>query len=160
MVESNHTAEAVWEYLNTIPDPEIPALSIVDLNIVRSVEVRGEDVDVGITPTFIGCPATDAIAESVRDILLLKGFKNVRVTKAYGAQWSTDFLSESSRDKMETFGIAPPTPVSTVSLEFPTICPYCKSPDTRLENPFGATLCKQLYYCNACLQSFEKFKSL
>lgn len=160
MVETVLTEQDVWKNLEAVKDPELPALSIVDLKIVRSVEVRGEEATVGIVPTFVGCPALEMIAEAIRERLLGLGFKVVHVNKTYAAQWSTDLLDETARKKLETYGIAPPSPSSAVTVELPTLCPYCKSAETQLENPFGATLCKQLYYCNSCRQSFEKFRTL
>jgi ring-1,2-phenylacetyl-CoA epoxidase subunit PaaD len=150
----------IWKVLQEINDPEIPVLSIVDLKIVRAVETRGSEVTVSITPTFTGCPALDMIAEMIQEKLFAHGFTTVHVKKNYGARWSTDMLDETVRVKLERFGIAPPSRSGGVIVDLPTICPYCQSPSTQLENPFGATLCKQLYYCNSCRQSFEKFKAL
>lgn len=160
MVEAALSVEGVWKSLESVKDPEIPALSIVDLKVVRGVTVQGESATVDITPTFVGCPALEMIAELIRENLHSAGFRNVVVNKTYVAQWSTDLLDATARDKLEGFGIAPPTRSAEVSLELPTPCPYCRSSDTRLESAFGATLCKQLYYCNTCRQSFEKFRTL
>lgn len=157
----NHTTEMdVWKALETIHDPEVPVLSLVDMKIIHSVEVQGDEVIVEITPTFVGCPALDMIAESVRDKMLSLGFKSVHVNKTFVAQWSTDMLEQPARDKLEQFGIAPPTMSGTIVLEIPILCPFCKSSDTKIESPFGATLCKQLCYCNSCKQSFEKFRTI
>ncbi len=150
----------VWKVLAGISDPEIPALSIVDLKIVPAVSTHDEEVSVDITPTFVGCPALDSISEMIRATLLDKGFKTVHVKRDYAARWSTEMLDESVRKKLEKFGIAPPSRSSEVVLELPTLCPFCRSANTQLENPFGASLCKQLYYCNSCRQSFEKFKAI
>jgi ring-1,2-phenylacetyl-CoA epoxidase subunit PaaD len=150
----------VWKVLREISDPEIPALSIVDLKIVRAVSSHNEEVTVDITPTFVGCPALDMIAEAIHAKLLEKGFKAVHVRKSYAARWSTEMLDDTVRMKLEEFGIAPPTRLGKVVVELPTLCPFCKSANTQLDNPFGATLCKQLYYCNSCRQSFEKFKAI
>jgi phenylacetate-CoA oxygenase, PaaJ subunit len=150
----------VWKVLQEINDPEIPVLSIVDLKIVSAVEAHGNEVTVNITPTFVGCPALDTIAEMIQEKLLANGFKAVHVKRNYGARWSTDMLDETVRKKLERFGIAPPSRSGEVTIDLPTLCPYCQSASTQLENPFGATLCKQLYYCNSCRQSFEKFKAL
>lgn len=160
MVGLVHSEIDVWKALGEICDPEIPVLSIVDLKIVHSLVVIGDEVTVDITPTFIGCPALDMIAELIQKRLFGIGFKTVHVKKNYTAHWSTDMLDQSVRTKLEGFGIAPPSHYGDVTIELPTACPFCKSTETQLENPFGATLCKQLYYCNSCLQSFEKFKAL
>lgn len=160
MVDTVLTEQAIWKNLELIKDPEIPALSIVDLKIIHNVVVHGDEATIDITPTFIGCPALELIAETIREKLLTMGFTAIRVNKSYTARWSTDMLEESTREKLVTFGIAPPSPSGEASVELPTLCPFCKSAETHLENPFGATLCKQLYYCNSCRQSFEKFKTL
>ena len=160
MVKGLPSEKEIWKCLEEIEDPEVPALSIIDLKIVNSVEVHGKTVNVVITPTFVGCPALDMIAGSIQDKLLKVGFKAVDVKKNFAVRWSTDMLDRQARDKLEAFGIAPPSHSDTVVVELPTLCPHCKSAHTQIENPFGATLCKQLYYCNSCRQSFEKFKTL
>jgi len=160
MVISVPSETQVWKLLGEIRDPELPALSVVELRIVSSVSITDRAVTIDITPTFVGCPALDTIAESIREKMLANGFDVVNVNRSYTAQWSSDFLDDTARTKLETFGIAPPSPVADVVVELPTLCPYCKSDQTQLESSFGATLCKQLYYCNSCRQSFEKFKSL
>lgn len=161
MVEQRITESDVWNVLRTIADPEIPVLSLVEMQIIRAIVIDGDEVHVEITPTFVGCPALDHISESIRAKLLEKGFKSVSIRKNYAAPWSTDMLSEATRNKLRDFGIAPPAPAETmVSVELPTPCPFCDSRDTRRESPFGATLCKQPYYCNSCRQSFERFRSL
>jgi ring-1,2-phenylacetyl-CoA epoxidase subunit PaaD len=150
----------VWKILEEVPDPELPALSIVELNIIRSVKVANDEVEIEITPTFVGCPALDSIIDAIRAKMLSIGFKSARIQKNYAARWSTDMLGPSARSKLEIMGIAAPALSGDVIVEVPTACPYCKSTHTQLENPFGATLCKQLYYCNSCRQSFEKFRTL
>jgi ring-1,2-phenylacetyl-CoA epoxidase subunit PaaD len=159
MVESKATIAEVWKSLGKVMDPQIPVLSIVDLKIVRSVETQGSVVAVHITPTFTGCPALDMIAESIRERLREDGFEHVKVTKDMSARWSTELLDVSARQKLKEFGIAPPGAIG-VQIELPVLCPFCDSSNTKLENSFGPTLCRQLYYCNSCRQSFERFKSL
>ncbi len=160
MVKGTPSAAEVWKSLEHVTDPEIPVLSIVDLKIVRSVEVQDAAVTVRITPTFTGCPAQDVIAESIRNQLQGDGFKHVVVKKDLAEQWSTDMLDETTRQKLKAFGVAPPTNTTQVELKLPVLCPFCGSSETKLENSFGPTLCKQIYYCDSCRQSFEKFKSL
>ncbi|HTP12793.1 MAG TPA: 1,2-phenylacetyl-CoA epoxidase subunit PaaD [Bacteroidota bacterium] len=150
----------VWKALETVSDPEIPVLSVVDLNIVHSVEVNGGEVTVTITPTFVGCPALDTIAESIRTRLHAMGFETVRVNRSFVAGWSTDSLGEQAKEKMKEFGIAPPAAGGQVVVVTAPPCPFCGSGDTRIENPFGATLCKKLCYCNSCKQSFEQFRTI
>ena len=160
MVAVGRSGHEVWKLLENVKDPEIPVLSVVDMRIVKSVDVHGEDVVVTITPTFVGCPALDVISGAIQDELLAKGFRIVTVRKDLTAPWSTDMLSEEAREKLRSFGIAAPSPAGKLEREGPTLCPYCKSPKTHEENSFGSTLCKQIYYCDSCQQSFEKFKSL
>lgn len=161
MVGPHITEEEVWDVLRTIADPEIPVLSLVDMNIIRVIDIDGDEVHVEITPTFVGCPALDHISELIQAKLLEKGFKVVTVRKNFAAPWTTDMLSEATRTKLKDFGIAPPAPAGmTVSVELPTLCPFCDSRDTKRESSFGSTLCKQLHYCNSCRQSFEQFRSL
>jgi ring-1,2-phenylacetyl-CoA epoxidase subunit PaaD len=160
MVGERLSEEMVWSLLHEVNDPEIPGLSIVDLKIVRGVHLEEGCVTVEITPTFVGCPALDLIEESIREKLTAKGCGTVTVKRNFAAVWSSDLLEQSARDVLERAGIAPPDRSGEVVIELPTSCPYCKSGDTQLESAFGATLCKQLYYCNSCRQSFEKFRSL
>jgi ring-1,2-phenylacetyl-CoA epoxidase subunit PaaD len=159
------TAESVWEALAEIPDPEIPVVSLVDLGVVRDVEVQGERVHVGFTPTFLGCPALevmrDEMAERIRE---LGAEPDVEILTEVG--WTTDHITPAGRRKLEEAGFAPPAPRSAdgptlVQLEAHSFrCPYCGSTNTRLENLFGPTPCRSIRYCNACRQPFEQFKTL
>ncbi len=160
MVELRKREEDVWKALKEISDPEIPVLSIVDLRIVRNVDVTGDTVTVLLTPTFTGCPALDAIAEAVEHAVLAMGFKTAKVEKSYVAEWSTDLLDQSTRDKMEQFGIAPPAYTGNGSIQQGVPCPFCGSVETHIDSPFGPTVCRQIYYCNDCRQSFERFKTV
>jgi ring-1,2-phenylacetyl-CoA epoxidase subunit PaaD len=159
------TAAAVWAALEEIPDPEIPVISIVDLGVIKDVAVEGRTVRVAFTPTFMGCPALDAmrlaIEQHVRD---LGG--NPEVDVVLDDSWSTDRISAEGRAKLEAAGFAPPAPRSgqpttLIQLErTPVACPWCRSTDTRLENLFGPTPCRSLRYCNGCRQPFELFKTI
>ncbi len=160
MVEAKPTRVDVWRSLETVKDPEIPVVSIVDLKIVKSIEIIGNGVEVTITPTFTGCPALEMISDLIRQRLTADGFERVSVKKDLAATWSTDLLDDGTRRKLKDFGIAPPGKSTEVEIELPVFCPFCGSPHTQIENSFGPTLCRQIYYCNSCQQSFEKFKSL
>jgi ring-1,2-phenylacetyl-CoA epoxidase subunit PaaD len=155
------TEERVWAALAGVPDPELPAVSVVDLGIVRAVVVEGERVRVELTPTFLGCPALDAmradVAERVRD---LGGEPEVAVV--HEEPWSSDRITPAGREKLRAAGIAPPAGRPTlVQLRAAVIeCPHCGSDDTRLENLFGATACRSIRWCAACRQPFEAFKPL
>lgn len=155
-------AEA-WEALESIRDPEIPVLSLVELQVVRHLRVEGATVDVEMTPTFLGCPALEYLKGEVRRKLLEVGFEQVSITLKLSPPWSTDLLSPEVREKLRSFGIAPPEQRQRSlqeTLKKPVACPFCGSFETRLESPFGPTLCRQIYYCDRCLQSFERFKPL
>ncbi len=160
MVTEKTSIADVLKALAEVKDPEIPVLSIVDLGIVHSIQISGTTVGVELTPTFLGCPALDAMSEQVKARLLSMGFQHVEVKKTFGAPWSTDVLKGDARQRLEEYGIAPPIPTSEVAHDNPIACPFCRSTDTRIEGRFGATLCRQLCYCNACKQSFEKFKTI
>jgi ring-1,2-phenylacetyl-CoA epoxidase subunit PaaD len=159
------TAETVWQALAEIPDPEIPVISLVDLGVVRNVEVKDGRVRVAFTPTFLGCPAQevmrDAIAASIRE---LGAEPDVEVV--LDDSWSTDRISPAGREKLRASGFAPPAPREAggpqlVQLERGAFrCPYCGSTDTRLENIFGPTPCRSLRYCVSCRQPFEQFKTI
>ena len=160
----------VWSALSEVCDPEIPVLSLVDLKIIRSVKVEGEKVSVLMTPTFSGCPALNVMKQDVEKRLLSLGFKEVLVEFSYAEQWTTDALDESTREKLRAFGIAPPVYLNLPhareekegslhhALAQPVPCPFCGSEETKLDGFFGSTLCKQLYYCDSCKQSFDRFK--
>ena len=160
MVNAGITEVEVWKALEGIADPEIPVISVVQLKIIRSVEIRDDEVRVEITPTFVGCPALDTITESIAKTLTALGFKSVIVKKNFLAHWSTDLLDKEARSRLQQFGIAPPLESGTNGSPEPVPCPYCNSTDTKVESPFGATLCKKLCYCNSCKQSFEQFRTI
>jgi ring-1,2-phenylacetyl-CoA epoxidase subunit PaaD len=159
------TAERVWEALAEIPDPEIPAVSLVDLGVVREVEVEDGRVRVRFTPTFLGCPALevmrDEMAERIRE---LGAEPDIEIATDEG--WSTDWITTEGRRKLRESGFAPPVPRGagpTTLLQIQTAvqaCPYCGSTDTRLENLFGPTPCRSIRYCSSCRQPFEQFKTL
>ena len=153
----------VWKALAEVKDPEIPVLSLVDLGVIREAKMDGECVVVTMTPTFAGCPAMEQMKRDVLDVLRSKGFPNARVETVLSSSWSTDSIGVAAKEKLRAFGIAPP-PKKLESLEAtltqPVACPFCHSTETKLESSFGATLCKQIYYCSHCSQSFERFKPL
>ena len=157
------TAEQVWEALAEIPDPEIPAVSLVDLGVVRDVAVEGGKVRVEFTPTFLGCPAVEVMrTQMAARINELGAEAEIEIT-AEG--WSSDRITPEGRRKLAESGFAPPAPgtAPTTLLQLQEIvsrCPYCGSEDTRLENLFGPTPCRSIRYCASCRQPFEQFKAL
>ena len=158
------TVDNCWTYLDEVADPEVPVLSIIDLGIVRDVFVDSAigSVRVVITPTYSGCPAMDVIAMQIRMCLLSKGAKQVLVENQISPSWTTDWMTEKGKEKLEAYGIAPPKRKSSNPLalfeEDTVTCPKCKSNDTILTSQFGATSCKALYKCNHCKEPFEHFK--
>jgi ring-1,2-phenylacetyl-CoA epoxidase subunit PaaD len=159
------TAERVWEALAGVPDPEIPVISVVDLGVVRGVDVDGDRVRVEFTPTMLGCPALDAMRERMAAAIRGLGAEpEVRVVN--DDPWTTDRITPEGREKLRESGFAPPTPreaapVQLVQLQTGAFrCPYCGSTETRLENIFGPTPCRSIRYCAACRQPFEQFKTV
>jgi ring-1,2-phenylacetyl-CoA epoxidase subunit PaaD len=161
--------DEIFAILDHVKDPEVPVLSVVELGIVRDVEVDEQAVTVRVTPTYSGCPAMRVIEEDIRAALVAHGVSLVRLETVYSPAWTTDWLSAEAKRKLEDYGIAPPGPArhdSLVSLtraparvETP-VCPYCRSRDTVVRSEFGSTACKAIGYCNGCRQPFEIFKSL
>lgn len=148
-------------------DPEVPVLSIVELGIVRDVQVDSgtNAVTVTVTPTYSGCPAMHIIETEIRAALLAAGFPSVTLKTVYAPAWTTDWISPSAREKLRAYGIAPPGGLATeplVALGGPPRripCPFCGSSNTILQSEFGATACKSLHVCHACRQPFEHFKT-
>jgi ring-1,2-phenylacetyl-CoA epoxidase subunit PaaD len=156
---------AVWSVLRDVADPEIPALSIVDLGIVRFVRWSDGDVlEVGLTPTYSGCPATDVIRGSVFRALTHAGFARVKIENVLSPAWTSEWLSEEGRRKLIAYGIAPPSePVSTPRKLFGEVtvtCPRCGSGATERISEFGSTPCKAHYRCTECLEPFDYFKCI
>lgn len=157
--------QRAWAALDAVPDPEVPVLSVRDLGIVRDVrEAPGAEggVEVVLTPTYSGCPATEVIASSVREALQAAGFERVAVTHQLAPAWTTDWISAEGRRKLREYGIAPPGSVSdTIRIRPRGIaCPRCGSEDTERLSAFGATACKALHRCLACHEPFEHFKPI
>jgi ring-1,2-phenylacetyl-CoA epoxidase subunit PaaD len=144
-----------WAALATVRDPEIPALTIIDLGIVRSVErVAGRFV-VTITPTYSGCPAHRTISEDAARALAAAGLPGARIDTRLAPPWTTDWISDAGREKLRAFGIAPP---GRVGAERDPSCPRCGAATTEMLSPFGATACKAMWRCLACREPFEAFK--
>ncbi len=153
MVATALSEAQVYEWLADVPDPEIPVLSILDLGIVRNVTVK-DKVTVTLTPTYSGCPATEAIESSVLEALKGHGVDEIAIRRVLSPPWTTDWISEDGREKLREYGIAPPSK----SLEI--ACPQCKSMNTERVSEFGSTACKASWRCCDCLEPFEYFKCL
>ncbi|HEX2134717.1 MAG TPA: 1,2-phenylacetyl-CoA epoxidase subunit PaaD [Microvirga sp.] len=154
-------------WLAEVPDPEIPAVSVIDLGIVRDVRWSGDELVVALTPTYSGCPATSVIAFDVEAALRARGIERVRIERRLSPPWTTDWITEEGRRKLEAYGIAPPaeqaadipSPLDRLLRKPATVaCPRCGSTDTRRVSEFGSTPCKAQYRCNGCLEPFDYFK--
>ena len=158
------TEKDVWSWLEEVSDPEIPVLSVLDLGVVRRVELLGEEVEIDITPTYSGCPAMQTIEEDIKLLLKSKGVEQVKVTLVLSPAWTTDWITESGKQKLFEYGIAPPVDEIDKSVLFAEqpiiICPLCHSENTRMVSQFGSTACKAHYQCNDCLEPFDYFKCL
>jgi ring-1,2-phenylacetyl-CoA epoxidase subunit PaaD len=162
------TREELLEILTEIKDPELPVVDIVELGIVRDVVVSGDSVRVDVTPTYSGCPALQVIESDIVEVLRGRGFTDVKVKNVFSPAWTTDWLSDETKEKLREYGIAPPSgPAITSAAELVTIrrakptveCPYCRSRNTEEKSEFGSTACKAIHYCNSCHQPFDYFKS-
>jgi ring-1,2-phenylacetyl-CoA epoxidase subunit PaaD len=164
----------VLAILETVPDPEVPVLSVIDLGVVRNVTVQtqtqpvggpgGNHIIISVTPTYTGCPAIDVMKINIRMALLEAGFKNITITETLSPAWTTDWMSEHGKEKLKAYGIAPPhykqmvcTPDSFQEEEA-IQCPLCNSYHTKLVSQFGSTACKALYQCEDCKEPFDYFK--
>jgi ring-1,2-phenylacetyl-CoA epoxidase subunit PaaD len=168
------TEQVVWEALAEVKDPEIPTVSVVDLGVVRRVEVGEDRLRVELLPTFVGCPAVEMILRAVAERLAPLATV-VEVEATFAEPWTSDRITPEGRRKLRESGFGPPAPVGEGPLlltiasrptrttwvpETVATCPYCGSADTAMENPFGPTPCRSIFYCNGCKQPFEQFKSV
>jgi ring-1,2-phenylacetyl-CoA epoxidase subunit PaaD len=157
-------AADIRNLLREVMDPEIPVIDIEALGVLRDVQYEGDRLVISITPTYSGCPAMRAIADEIGEVLRKHGITGFRIKTVLSPAWTTDWLSPETRDKLEAYGIAPPSGKAAEAggifpaARAPVTCPYCKSTDTRLTSAFGSTACKALHFCNACRQPFEEFK--
>ncbi|WP_411279173.1 1,2-phenylacetyl-CoA epoxidase subunit PaaD [Gemmatimonas sp.] len=158
--------DEVYGVLNTVMDPEVPVISVVELGIVRDVAIQNEAVTITITPTYSGCPAMREIEADIRTALLERGVRDVHVKLVLSPAWTTDWIGPDAREKLRAYGIAPPgraEPQGLITLtrsRVPVACPFCGSSDTRLQSEFGSTACKAIHVCNSCRQPFDEFKAL
>ncbi|MDB5211761.1 MAG: paaJ [Sediminibacterium sp.] len=165
LTSSEEVKRRVLEILETVSDPEVPVLSVIDLGVVRNIEVEPNSViNVFVTPTYTGCPAIDVMKINIRMALLAEGFTDIKIIEVLSPAWTTDWISEHGKEKLKAYGIAPPqyrqavcTPDSFQEEEA-IQCPLCNSYHTRLVSQFGSTACKALYQCNDCKEPFDYFK--
>jgi ring-1,2-phenylacetyl-CoA epoxidase subunit PaaD len=162
-------SERAWQVLGGVLDPEVPALSVVDLGIVREVIDHGDELEVVLTPTYSGCPATEVIEQGVLSAIAADGLGPARATLRRAPAWTTEWISAEGKRKLNAYGIAPPGPVmpeAGVPIRIvgrrsdKVACPHCGSSSTERTSAFGSTACKALYRCLACREPFEYFKPL
>lgn len=157
-------AAAVWAALAEVTDPEIPPVSVVDMGMVAQVSTDGGRVRIDMTPTFVGCPALDLIRRNVSArVCRVDGVALVEVRFVFNPPWTSERITPQGRERLKAFGIAPPLagpPGSLISLTEVPNCPYCGSRETHMENLFGPTACRSIYYCDACRQPFEAVKTI
>lgn len=160
------SSDEVWDIIKDIPDPEIPVITIEELGVLRKVDILdGNEVVVTITPTYSGCPAMKVFEDDILQELKKNGIEKASIKTVYNPAWTTDWISDEAREKMQKAGIAPPvgSSVDKASLlgepkEIP--CPQCGSKDTKMISQFGSTACKALYKCNSCYETFDYFKCI
>ena len=160
------TKDKIWKLLEEIPDPEIPVLTIHDLGIVRKIDEINNEIIVTITPTYSGCPAMNQFEADIVTTLNKYGYDNVSIKTIYDPPWTTDWLSEEAKKKLQDYGIAPPEQKTTdknallVDDRKSVTCPQCKSTSSKMISQFGSTACKSLYQCNDCMEPFDYFKCI
>lgn len=158
------TEHRIREWLAAVPDPEIPVLNVLDLGVVRGVRVHDAGVEVAVSPTYVGCPATEYIERCIRAELEGHDVGEVTIKRVLSPPWTTDWLTEEGRRKLAAVGIAPPAGAagkhSLARPDFPAACPRCAATETRRISEFGSTPCKATYKCEVCLEPFEYFKCL
>ena len=163
----NYTKEKIYAFLEEVHDPEIPVLSILDMGIVRDVIIENDELEIVITPTYSGCPAMDIIALDIKLKLAEHGYTKVKINYTLSPAWTTDWMTDSGKEKLRAYGIAPP--VNSVinndrlkkllfEEEENIVCPRCHSLHTKLLSQFGSTACKALYQCDDCKEPFDYFK--
>jgi ring-1,2-phenylacetyl-CoA epoxidase subunit PaaD len=150
--------KAIWQILETVCDPEVPVLSIMDLGIVRKINIADNSplgdggIEVIITPTYTGCPAMDMIAMNIRLALIENGYSKIKITSVLSPAWTTDWMSAAGKQKLKEYGIAPPNKSAKIN------CPQCNSSNIKIISEFGSTACKALYQCQDCREPFDYFK--
>lgn len=163
---ANARVAAAWRALASVQDPELPALSLIDLGIVRFVRTQSDGVlEVGLSPTYTGCPATEVIRQLSERALAAAGLERIAVTQVLAPAWSSDWITPEGRRKLAAYGIVPPpravaSPRELSNEHRPVACPRCDSLDTECVSQFGSTPCKALHRCRQCLEPFECFKCI
>jgi ring-1,2-phenylacetyl-CoA epoxidase subunit PaaD len=154
------TEETIYAYLENVFDPEVPVLNILDLGIVRDVQVLADKIFIKITPTYSGCPAMQTIAINIKLELISRGITNLEIQEVLSPAWTTDWMTDEGKMKLKAYGIAPPlySAEHNPFNEKKVPCPICDCKDTQLLSQFASTSCKAMYKCNGCLEAFDYFK--
>lgn len=162
------TRDSLWSILSEVYDPEIPVLNVVDMGIVRSVEMDSDKITVTITPTYSGCPAMNEIENEIRKKLTETGVDSFDIRTDFSEVWTTEWMTQEAKQKLKEYGIAPPSKTISNDEFLAELknsqkivpCPWCDSLDTFMQSEFGSTACKSQHYCNECDQPFEHFKCI
>jgi ring-1,2-phenylacetyl-CoA epoxidase subunit PaaD len=162
-MRATNMEQQIWNWLADVPDPEIPIVSVVDLGMIRKVNVAADAIEVEVSPTYSGCPATEVIESSILAKLNEEGLQDVSIRRVLSPPWTTDWISEAGREKLRQYGIAPP--VGSASKrellgKGAVHCPRCRGSQTSVVSEFGSTACKASYKCDECLEPFEYFKCI
>ncbi len=147
--------DEIWTWLEGVPDPEIPAVSVVDLGIIRDVSWQEDRLNIAVSPTYSGCPATSVIAFEIKTALANHGIEDATVETRISPPWTTDWITEAGRKKLLEYGIAPPSPAGG-----PSECPRCKGRKLEKISQYGSTPCKAQWRCRDCLEPFDYFKCI
>lgn len=163
LLNTPNDTDRIWELMHSIPDPEIPVISITDLGIVREIEKEDDLIRIKITPTYSGCPAMYAIEQDIKKVLKENGYDQIDIKMVYQPVWTTDWINDAAKERLRAYGIAPPEKSTSdksvlVGESAKIVCPRCGSRATTLISQFGSTACKALYKCEDCLEPFDYFK--
>ena len=161
-ITSSPTEADIWSVLQTVKDPEIPVLTLLDMGMITKAESLGTKAIVTMTPTFVGCPAINVMKKDIHDAVKTLGYDEVVVNVDMETTWDSNRMSPEAKEKLEKFGIAPPVAYKDEELSLEMLdrvrCPHCGSTDTTLRSSFGSTLCRAIRFCFSCRQGFEQFK--
>lgn len=144
--------DKIWNILGSVPDPEIPVISVVELGVIRNVEYIENEYIISVTPTYSGCPAVKTFQDDIKTQLKKNNIDNFKIDIVYKPAWTTDWMTKETKQKLKKYGIAPPEKIIE--------CPQCNSKKIELISEFGATACKSMHKCTECLEPFEHFKCI
>lgn len=164
MAKPEINANDIWSWLAEVPDPEVPVVSVIDLGMVRDVNIKQGIAEIAVAPTYSGCPATEVIESDIASFLRDKGVVDVRIRRQLSPPWTTDWITDEGRQKLQAYGIAPPQGSAgkprLAGSALPIACPRCSGSHTERVSEFGSTACKASYRCLDCLEPFEYFKCI